>query len=90
MEMMNASLTSEIRRLIANTLVELGLSSGAEPQETILIRDGAYCGRRFDSSDGHAVWLLEEDEARFFRADGSLVRVIESVTACQPPARAAA
>jgi hypothetical protein len=87
---MHAPLTDSVRRLVAETLVALGLSSGAEPRETILIRDGAYCGRRFDSADGHAVWFIEEAEIKFFRCDGSLVRVIEPPGVEQSPGRKAA
>jgi hypothetical protein len=71
---MHADLTETIRRHVAATFVELGLSRGAEPRETILIREGAYCGRRFDAEDGHAVWFIEEGQVKFYRVDGSLAR----------------
>jgi hypothetical protein len=83
--MMHAQLTRSVRNLVGETLVELGLSSGSEPRETILVRDGAYCGRRFDSTDGHAVWFVEDEQIKFFRADGSLVQSIALVAAEQRP-----
>jgi hypothetical protein len=73
--------TSDIRQLVGATFAELHLSAGSEARETILIRDGHYCGRRFDVEDGHAVWFMEEEQIKFFRADGRLARVVEAIIA---------
>jgi hypothetical protein len=70
-----------VRRIVTDTFGAIGLSDGPEPQETILIRDGAYCGRRFDASRGHAVWFVEEEQIKFFRADGSMACVVEAIAA---------
>jgi predicted acylesterase/phospholipase RssA len=83
-------MTTDIRRLVADTFARLGLSCGAEPIETILIRDGIYCGRRFDVEHGHAVWFIEEEQLKFFRASGSLALVIEPVVTTQVATRRAA
>jgi hypothetical protein len=88
--MMHAPITESVRLLVGNTLVELGLSSGREPHETILIRDGNYCGRRFDSDDGHAIWFVEEEQIKFFRADGSLARVMDAMRDNSAPVQKAA
>lgn len=45
-------------------------------QETILIRDGFYCGRRFRAESVHAIWFLEENQLKFFGADGRVVKVV--------------
>lgn len=79
--MPHALVSSEIRRLVNAMFAELDMSAGAEPRETILIRDGHYCGRRFDAENGHAVWFMEEEQIKFFRADGRLARVIEAIAA---------
>jgi len=79
--MTNVFISSDIRQLVNETFAELHLSGGAEPRETILIRGGHYCGRRFDVENGHAVWFMEEEQIKFFRADGRLARVIEPVAA---------
>tara|TARA_R110002049_G_scaffold2750_2_gene21556 strand:- start:374141 stop:374608 length:468 start_codon:yes stop_codon:yes gene_type:complete len=38
--------------------------------ESILIRDGFYCGRQFDAGDYRAVWFMEEDELKIASSDG--------------------
>ena len=85
-----ASLTTDVRRVVAETFAHLGLSAGAEPCETILIRDGVYCGRRFDAEKGHAIWFLEEEQLKFFKANGTLVQVVEPVAAAPVTRRRAA
>ncbi len=41
--------------------------------ETILIRDGHYCGRRFQAEHGHAVWFLEENLIKVYLSDGQVI-----------------
>lgn len=41
--------------------------------ESILIRGGFYCGRRFDAGTHHAVWFVEEDELKIYELSGQLV-----------------
>jgi hypothetical protein len=82
--MHHAQLTETIRRRVVDTFAALGMAGGEELRESILIRDGAYCGRRFETSQAHAVWFVEEDELKFYRPDGSVARVIEA--AAQSPA----
>jgi hypothetical protein len=77
--MSHAQITDSVRRIVTETLVAVGLSDGEAPQETILIRNGAYCGRRFDTSRGHAVWFVEEEQIKFFRVDGSLACAIDVI-----------
>lgn len=35
-------------------------------RESILIRKGFYCGRRFDACGFEAVWFFEEDQLKFY------------------------
>ena len=51
-----------------------------EMQETILIRDGFYCGRRFRLNNFHAVWFIEENQLKFYGPDGGIVRVLADPT----------
>jgi hypothetical protein len=85
--MHHAHLTEIVRRRVALAFGQLGMPA-AELHESILIRDGAYCGRRFESPAGHAIWFVEEDQLKFYRPDGSVVRVVD--TAAEGPARMAA
>ena len=41
--------------------------------ETILIRDGLYCGRRFTFGDHRAIWFLEEQVIKFYGTDGEFL-----------------
>ena len=43
--------------------------------ETVLIRDGLYCGHRFSNERLSAVWFFEEDEIKFYDANRNLLRV---------------
>ena len=41
--------------------------------ESILIRDGHYCGRRFDCGGWCAVWFSEENEVKLYDRHGALL-----------------
>jgi hypothetical protein len=45
-------------------------------QESILIRDEYYCGRRFHTAEHQAVWFIEEDELKIYRNTGELECVL--------------
>lgn len=75
--MHHAQLTEAVRRQVAETLAQFGMACADELRESILIRDGAYCGRRFEGAEGHAVWFVEENQLKFYRADGSVARILE-------------
>jgi hypothetical protein len=88
--MHHAELTESVRQLIADAFLQWGLTGGDAPRESLLIRDGAYCGRRFDAQGGHALWFFEEDQVKLFGADGGVLRVIQNVSNLRSPMRAAA
>jgi hypothetical protein len=70
----------QIRSLICQTFSEFGGSVDRMPRETLLIRDGFFCGRRFESDGLQAVWFTEEDEVKFFDRNGAILRVVELVS----------
>ncbi len=74
-------MTDSVRQQVAEAFAELGNSALEEVRETILIRDGAYCGRRFETDEASAIWFVEESQIKVYRADGSLVRVIRPLDA---------
>jgi hypothetical protein len=49
-----------------------GLDTSEPILETILIRDGAYCGRRFRLADYSLVLFAEENQVKLFNPSGSL------------------
>jgi len=87
--MPHALLTAAVRQRVAQTFADLGISSGDEFRESLLIRGGAYCGRKFEAAKGHAVWFVEEDQIKFYGADGRLAEVTD-VEAPRPLERMAA
>lgn len=68
--------TDRIRRLVSHTFAELGFGTG-ELRETILIRGGQYCGRRFELAGASAIWFVEENEIKIYRAGGPVTQVLE-------------
>jgi len=87
--MAHAQLISTVRSLVASTFAELGLSEAEAPRETLLVCGGTYCGRRFRTDEGQAVWFFEENEVKFYAADGSIARVLQLESTGQPARLAA-
>ncbi len=58
-------------RLIAH-LAESGIVVHSPVRETILIRDGYYCGRKYQAEGYTLVWFQEEDQLKLFAPNGSL------------------
>ena len=71
--MPHAELTQRVREFAGETFAQLGLEDGHEPQEIILVRDGAYCGRRFEVEDAQAVWMIAEDRLTMISAGGEVL-----------------
>lgn len=88
--MPQADLTASVRHSVQQHFAELNFGSSEHCQETILIRGGNYCGRRFVAPQGHAIWFVEEDQLKFFDAGGRVVRVLDQVSASDRALRAAA
>lgn len=55
-----------VRSAIAAHLSRLANQPVASLHETILIRNGLYCGRKFQAAGYEVVWFVEEDEIKFF------------------------
>lgn len=71
---------SNLQRLnLVRNLLRDWFASQAEgapqPQmvEACLIRNGYYCGRRFQCGDHSAVWFTEEDEIKIYAPNGALL-----------------
>jgi hypothetical protein len=88
--MNHAEATESVRQLIADVFQQLRLSDDDAPRQSLLIRDGNYCGRRLEADRGHALWFFEEDQVKVFGADGRVLRVIERVSTYSTAAKMAA
>lgn len=60
-----------IRDLVRERFSQHGADASGELAETILIRGGLYCGRRFELGAFSAVWFVEEGELKIYFPDGS-------------------
>jgi hypothetical protein len=67
-----------IREKVAQAFSDAGLPP-EELRETILIRNGCYCGRRFEVAEGHAIWFCEENQIKFYGPNGNVIRVIREL-----------
>ena len=63
-----------LRNYVRSTLEELGADTSCV-QETILLRGGQYCGRRFRAGEFLAVWFSDENEVKFYAPSDGVVRV---------------
>ena len=73
-------LTASVRLTVHSLLTSMGSDEG-EMEETVLIRDGHYCGRRFEMDGNSAVWFIEENQIKCFSQDGSLHTVVDAIVA---------
>jgi hypothetical protein len=77
--------TEFVRREVTETFQDLGATSLDCLIETLLIRDGFYCGRRFYCDGFQAVWFLEERQIKYFNDEGQLVRKSAAASCLSPP-----
>ncbi len=63
-----------IRDAIGTELQSYGLHDVSELRETILIRNGVFCGRKFQCQGYQVVWFVEENQIKFFAPSGKLLR----------------
>ena len=78
----------EIRTALHSRLLELAKTPDSPVQETLLIRDGCYCGQKFRVGLYTAVWFVEEAEVKIFGPSGTLVEAFRAES--MPTLRAAA
>ena len=70
----------KIRAFIQDRFHRMGAVPTTALRETLLIRDGNYCGHRFQQETLQAVWFIEEDQIKFFGRDGELVESLRPST----------
>ena len=76
-----------MRSAVATQLQQFGVKQPAEMHETLLIRNGLFCGRKFQSEGHLVVWFIEEDEIKFFSPCGELLKstsAIECLSMVEP------
>lgn len=70
-----------IRDVVTHAFAELA-ASDVEFSESVLIRDGFYCGRCFTCDAFRAVWFAEENIVKFYGDDGQFLdsRCVDGAT----------
>ncbi len=61
-----------IRDVVTNTFAEYD-SSESDFSESVLIREGFYCGRCFNGEQIRAIWFAEENVVKFYAGDGQFL-----------------
>ena len=83
---------AQIRLLVREKLSRFSESADGAG-ESMLIRDGYFCGRRFYQDGLQAVWFIEENQIKFYDRDGGILEVLELtpelLNTTQPQRRAA-
>jgi hypothetical protein len=74
MEQLN--LSKAIRSHIERLFADHGAVADARIEETLLIADGFYCGRRYSYGQLQAIWLAKQDELEFCKADGTVEKTV--------------
>ena len=77
--MRHVSQVQMIRERVTQAFAEQGLASTTEIRESILISNGCYCGRRFETEGGHAIWFCEENQLKLYGPQGNVIRVIRNL-----------
>jgi len=60
---------------VKNIFEELGVGEAQAIHEAILIKNGHYCGRRFQCDGAQVVWFAEENQLKLYDRSGSLLCV---------------
>lgn len=71
--MQHAQLLELVRQHVRATFATQGVADLEDCCETILIRDGFYCGRCFACDSHRAIWFVEEHVVKFYGADGEFL-----------------
>ena len=77
--MQNDRQTREVREHVHQVFLQHGVDKEALIEEAILIRDGLYCGRRFECESLQAIWFVEEEQLKIYNEQGVVQKT--SVTA---------
>lgn len=83
--------SDEVRQLVRQTFEDLGIDDDLvdDLNETILINDGAYRGRSYQTEGYFAMWLVEVGLVQFYDDDGNMVCTVNLFTESEPQRMAA-
>jgi hypothetical protein len=65
--------STAVQNRFLQMLADQGVVSADGIRETLLIRDGFYCGRKFSMEGYSLVWFVEEDQIKVFDKENALI-----------------
>lgn len=75
--MQELSFVRGVRQTIRQKLALHGAKLSSVLDESILISNGYYCGRKFVCDEVSAVWFTEENEVKIYGSTGSLLETFQ-------------
>ncbi|HEV3339692.1 MAG TPA: hypothetical protein VG125_05030 [Pirellulales bacterium] len=84
-------LAHEVRQIVRETFYDLGIDDDVvdDMNETILIDDGTYRGRSYQTEGYFAMWLVEAGLVQFYDDDGNMVCTVNLFNETEPQRMAA-
>lgn len=76
----------EVRQLVKQTFGDLGIDDDLadDLNETILIDDGTYRGRSYQTEGYFAMWLVDVGLVQFYDDDGNMVCTVNLFNEIEP------
>lgn len=69
-------LTDLVRERVRQVFEAHGACGSAPLREAMLIREGWFCGRRFECDGLQAVWFVEENQLKVYGREGRVSEVV--------------
>ncbi len=82
--MTNSQRLIAVREYLRTWFLDRNEEAEWEVTESIMIRDGFYCGRNFRFATHRAVWFVEEEQVKIYGPDGALLETFSSADIPQP------
>ncbi|HVA46550.1 MAG TPA: hypothetical protein VNH11_09265 [Pirellulales bacterium] len=84
-------LATEVRQLVKQTFEDLGIDDDLvdDVNETILINEGTYRGRSYQTEGYFAMWLVDAGLVQFYDDDGNMVCTLNLFNETEPQRMAA-
>ena len=81
----------EVRQVVRQTFADIGVADDLvdDLNETILINDGTYRGRSYQTEGYFAMWLVEAGLVQFYDDDGNMVCTVNLFSEIEPQRMAA-
>lgn len=81
----------EVRQVVRQTFADIGVADDLvdDLNETILINDGTYRGRSYQTEGYFAMWLVEAGLVQFYDDDGDMVCTVSLFNEIEPQRMAA-